>query len=77
MVQPLLQQTDDNARLVLPQDFASCLVAVERHGDEIRIRKMGLVERKRYSFKEMMAGVTQENIHAEVNSGPAVGEEAL
>ena len=73
----LTRKTDGKARLVLPSDFAHCLVTVERHGDELRIRKARKVAARRYSFKQLMAGVTAKNIHAEVKTGPAVGGEAL
>ncbi len=73
MVKTLTQKTDQKARLTLPSDFASCLVTVERNGDELRVRKA----RRRYSFKQLMAKVTKKNIHAEVKTGPAVGREAL
>ncbi len=71
------RKTDCKARVTLPRDFASCLVAIERHGHELRLRKVQKVVARRYSFKELMAGVTKENIHAEVPTGPAVGREAL
>jgi hypothetical protein len=32
---------------------------------------------RRYSFQQLMAGVTPDNIHAEVPTGPARGREAL
>ena len=35
------------------------------------------VAARRYSFKQLMAGVTAENVHAEAQTGPAVGREAL
>ncbi len=73
----LTRKTDPKGRLQLPDDFADCLVAVERTGDELRIRKVQQVETRRYSFKELMAGVTSKNIHAEIQTGPAVGGEAL
>ena len=73
----LTRKTDQKARLTLPSDFASCLVTVERHGDELRVRKAKKVVARRYSFKQLMAGVTKQNIHAEVDTGPAVGKEAL
>jgi antitoxin component of MazEF toxin-antitoxin module len=73
----LTRKTDNKARLTLPPDFASCLVTVERHGDELRVRKAKKVVARRYSFKELMAGVTKENIHAEVSTGRPVGKEAL
>jgi hypothetical protein len=73
----LTRKTDRKARLTLPSDFASCLVTVERHGDELRIRKARKVVARRYSFRQLMAGVTKDNIHAEVKTGPPVGGEAL
>jgi hypothetical protein len=71
------RKTDGKARVTLPRDFASCLVTIERHGQELRLRKVQRVAARRYSFKELMAGVTGENIHAEVPTGPAVGREML
>jgi hypothetical protein len=64
----LTRKTDAKARLTLPSDFASCLVTVERHGDELRVRKARKVVARRYSFKQLMAGVTKKNIHAEVKT---------
>jgi hypothetical protein len=76
-METITQKTDRQGRVVLPSDFASCLVTIERDGNELRIRKAPKALPRRYSFKELMAGVTKENIHAEVKSGPAVGGEAL
>lgn len=73
----LTRKTDRKARLTLPSDFASCLVTVERHGDELRVRKARRVVARRYSFKQLMAKVTKKNIHAEIRTGPSVGREAL
>jgi antitoxin component of MazEF toxin-antitoxin module len=73
----LTRKTDGKARLTLPGDFANCLVTIERQGDELHVRKAQRVVARRYSFKQLMAGVTKENIHAEVKTGPAVGKEAL
>jgi hypothetical protein len=76
-VDVLTRKTDQKARLILPGDFANCLVTIERQGDELRVRKAKTVVTRRYSFKQLMAGVTKENIHAEVKTGPAVGKETL
>jgi hypothetical protein len=73
----LTTKTDAKGRLTLPADFANCLVTVERQGDELLVRKAKRVVARRYSFKQLMAGVTKENIHAEINTGPSVGGEAL
>jgi antitoxin component of MazEF toxin-antitoxin module len=71
------QKTDTKGRLALPSDFAGCLVTVERVGDELRVRKVQRGAGRRYSFKQLMAGVTAKNIHAEIKTGRAVGGEAL
>jgi hypothetical protein len=71
------RKTDEKARLTLPSDFASYTVTVERLGDELRVRKAKKAAGRRYSFKQLMAGVTAKNIHAEVSTGPAFGGEAL
>ncbi len=73
----LTQKTDQKGLLKLPGDFADCLVTVERVGEELRVRKVRQVPVRRYSFKQLMAGVTAKNIHAELQTGPAVGGEAL
>jgi hypothetical protein len=73
----LTRKTDRKGRLTLPSDFAGCLVTVERVGEELRVRKAQKVVARRYSFKQLMAGVTRKNIHAEVETGRAVGGEAL
>jgi hypothetical protein len=73
----MTRKTDRKARLTLPGDFASCLVMIERHGNELHVRKVQRVAARRYSFRELMAGVTTENVHEAVATGPPVGREAL
>ena len=36
-----------------------------------------MVGRRRYSFKQLMAGVTEDNIHSEVTTGPTMTRKAL
>jgi hypothetical protein len=73
----LTRKTDQKGRLTLPGDFASCLVIIERQGDELRVRKAQKMVARRYTFKQLMSGVTKENIHAVVKTGSSVGKEAL
>jgi hypothetical protein len=73
----LTRKTDGKGRLTLPGDFASCLVSVERRGDELRVRKIDKVVARRYSFNRLMAGVTKKNLHAAIDAGPPVGKETL
>jgi hypothetical protein len=68
----MTRRTDQKARVTLPPDFACCLVSVEREGNELRIRNVGKISTRRYTFKQLMAGVTKENIHGQVNTGPAL-----
>jgi putative addiction module component (TIGR02574 family) len=42
--------------------------------DEVQRRMVGA---PRYSFKQLMARVTEQNIHAEIKTGSATGAEAL
>jgi hypothetical protein len=73
----LTRKTDSKGRLTLPADFADSLVTVEREGDELRVRKARQVVARRYTFKQLMAGVTAKNIHPSIDTGPARGSEAL
>jgi len=73
----LTRKTDHKARVTLPADFASCLVTIERNGDGLLLRKVKRVVARRYTFRQLMAGVTKENMHAEVKTGPPVGREGL
>jgi hypothetical protein len=76
-VTKITRKTDQKARLTLPKDFASCTVILEREGDVLRVRKAQGVRARRYSFKQLMAGVTKDNIHPDISTGPPVGSEAL
>jgi antitoxin component of MazEF toxin-antitoxin module len=73
----LTRKTDHKARVTLPADFASCLVTIERRGNELRVRKAKSVAARRYTFRQLMAGVTKKNLHGEVKTGAVVGTEAL
>jgi antitoxin component of MazEF toxin-antitoxin module len=65
------RKADGRARIVLPEDFANTTVVVERIGaNELRLRK-------KKSLKQLLAGVTPQNIHAAVDTGSAVGKEVL
>jgi antitoxin component of MazEF toxin-antitoxin module len=70
------RKVDQKGRVTLFEDFAGQLVIVERVGDdEVRLKKAKTV-RKKYSLAQLLAAVTPDNIHAEVDFGPPVGREA-
>lgn len=73
----MTRKADDKGRVTLPKDFAGCIVTLERHGDVLQVRKVRGVRARRYSFKQLMAGVTKDNLHPEIQTGPPVGSEAL
>ncbi len=73
---PTPRKTDRQARLTLPDDFANTQVILERISDqELRIRKAN-VRPKLFNLADLLARVTDENRHAEISTGPAVGREA-
>jgi antitoxin component of MazEF toxin-antitoxin module len=69
------RRTDAKGRLALSPDFANALVIIDWISDnEIRIRKARVVL-KRFSLEKLLAGITKENLHGEVDTGPPVGKE--
>ncbi|MBI2806152.1 MAG: hypothetical protein HYX68_14315 [Planctomycetes bacterium] len=74
-MQKRIRKVDIKARTTLFADFAGCTVTMERVGpEEIHIRKVGRLKRK-YSLKQLVAGITKKNRHAEVSTGKPVGGE--
>ena len=70
------RKVDGKGRVTLFPDFAGALVIVSRvSNEEVRVHKAKAVPRK-YSLAQLLAGVTPENLHAEVGTGPSVGGEA-
>jgi hypothetical protein len=52
-MQSCTRKTDSKARLALRADFASCLVTVERQGNELRIRKAPKAVAGPYPFRQL------------------------
>jgi hypothetical protein len=76
-VEKQTRKADKKARIALFPDFAGHLVIVERVGaDELRVVKARVVRRRR-SLDELLAGITDEQLHGEIDFGPPVGKEAL
>lgn len=72
----VVRKTDKKARLTLFGDFADQLVIIERlSDDEVRVKKARAVPR-RYSLAQLVAGITEQNRHDEIDWGPARGAEA-
>lgn len=70
------RKADKKARVVLFEDFAGATVVVKRlNADEVSVRK--IKKGRRFTLAELLAGVTPENLHAEVQTGHAVGKEVL
>jgi antitoxin component of MazEF toxin-antitoxin module len=75
--QVLTRKTDAKGRVTLTKAFANCVVTVEVHGEEIRIRKAKQSRPCKYSLKKLMTGVTAQKLHPEFDTGPPVGGEVL
>ncbi len=74
----LVRRSDQKARVILPADFASQLLIIERINDtELLIKKGRAVRKRKYTFKELVDGITPENRHAEVETGAPIGKEIL
>ena len=70
-----IRQVDAKARTTLFRDFAGATVAIERVSpEELRIRKIRTAKRK-YTLAQLVSGITKKNRHAEINTGPPVGNE--
>jgi antitoxin MazE len=66
--------------LRIPKPLARECGIEENTSVDMRIEQNELIimpVRKNYYLAELLAGVTQENIHAEVSSGRPVGKELL
>ena len=65
----ITRKADQQARLVLPEDFANETVVIERIGaNELRLRK-------KKTLAQLVAGIAPENLHGEWDTGPDVGKE--
>ena len=75
MSRVLTRKVDKRGRVTLFDDFAGQLVLVERvSDDEVRLKRANGVSKK-YTLAQLLAGVTPENIHGEVDFGPPAGRE--
>jgi antitoxin component of MazEF toxin-antitoxin module len=74
----VLRRSDGKARVILPQDFASQLLIIERVNEaELRIKKGRAVGKRKYTFRELVDAITPENRHPEIKTGSPVGKEIL
>jgi antitoxin component of MazEF toxin-antitoxin module len=71
------RKADKNGRVLLFPDFAGQELILERVGeDEVRLKKAKPLRRRRkYTLAELLAQVTPESIHPEVDFGRPLGKE--
>jgi antitoxin component of MazEF toxin-antitoxin module len=70
----LTRKTGPKGQVSLGEQFANQLVIVEQISDEeVRVRKARAVPKK--SLTQLLAKITPENLHGEIQTGPAVGAE--
>jgi len=79
-MQGQIQKWGNSLALRIPKALAAEAGVEEGSAVEIELNESGLVIRPlpepAYSLQELVAGITEENRHGEVDSGPAVGKEA-
>ena len=63
-------------RLSISEGTPLRLVEHESHFEVIPMRLVPAMESTSYALDSLLAGVTPENIHGEVDTGPAVGRES-
>ena len=75
-----IQKWGNSLALRIPKGLTEMLgvkdgseVTLEIRGGELMIKP---VRRSRYTLDELVAGITDENHHDEVDTGPSVGNEA-
>ena len=71
------RRVDAKSRVVLPEQFAGKVVAIDLIGDcEVRIR-IARSPRRRPTLAALLGGITEENSHGAVDFGPPSGAEQL
>ncbi len=50
-------------------------IEVSADGDRLIITPVARNRKRKYSLKEMLRGITPENLHGEIDFGPPVGNE--
>jgi antitoxin MazE len=63
-------------RLAISEGTPLRIVEHDAHFEVIPMRLVPATEGTSYSLDSLLAGVTPENIHGEVDTGPAVGRES-
>ena len=73
------ERTENGITLTLPNDFADHPVFTSGDSVYVAAKETRLVithpDAKRYNVKEMVASITPENMHGEIDWGPPVGKE--
>lgn len=79
MYSQVVEKWGDSFILRIPQELAQKAHLKEGTDVSISVSEGRLVvvpEPKKYNLKELLAGVTPENLHTEVDTGSSVGYEA-
>lgn len=78
-MQSQIEQSENGLTLQLPQDIVNAsnleqgdIVEVSVVDDKIILAPLHI---PKYSLEELLAGVTDENIHSEISTGKPVGKE--
>lgn len=76
-MQPRVQKWGNSLGVRIPSPLAQQIGITEGTPVDLELGEdVIIIRRKRYSLEQMLAKVTPENIHTEVDTGPRVGREA-
>lgn len=78
MIVSKVQKWGNSLAFRIPQAFSKELQLEANSKVEIKLDKEQLVikpARKRYKLEDFLANITEENLHKEVSTGKAVGQE--
>ena len=71
------RRVDAKSRVTLPEGFASREVTIENLSDDRVVIQLVKQQRPVFSLSELLAGLTEDQLHPEVDFGPLRGEEVL
>jgi len=78
-MQVTVQKWDNNLALCIPKAFAAetCLENQSVVDMSLADGKIIIAIEPQLTLDHLLAGITDENMHGEINTGPAMGKEVL
>ena len=80
IMQVQIQKWGDNLAICIPKSFAKKIKVVQGSYIDLTTIEGKLIakpssDEKEYSLEQLLSGITEQNCHAEIDTGSAVGKE--